>query len=96
MAPTNFTSLVRSRRDLAQCAAKLQSFYDYWDQRRGDRAMPARGDIGPTEMRPYLGMVMLVDVVPDKRRFVYRLVGTKEVEGRGKDPTGLPVADTWN
>jgi hypothetical protein len=85
-------SLVRSRRDLEHCAPKLQSFYEYWDSRRAGRSMPARSDIDPTEMRQYLGMVMLVDVVPDERRFVYRLVGTKEVEGRGRDPTGKPVA----
>jgi hypothetical protein len=42
-------------------------------------------------MRQYLGMVMLVDVVPDERRFVYRLVGTRRSR-RGRDPTGKPVA----
>lgn len=33
----------------------------------------------------------LVDVVPEERRYVYRLVGTADVEVRGSDPTGKSV-----
>jgi hypothetical protein len=35
----------------------------------------------------------LVDVVSDERRYVYRLVGTADVEVRGFDPTGKSVLD---
>ena len=38
---------------------------------------------------------MLVDVVDDDRRFVYRLVGTGEVQVRGHDPTGKSVRDGY-
>jgi hypothetical protein len=50
--------------------------------------MPSRADIDPTEIVPFLPGIMLVDVVADERRFVYRLVGTREVAMRGRDPTG--------
>ena len=37
--------------------------------------------------------IVLIDVVMDARRFVYRLVGTREVALRGRDPTGKSVAE---
>lgn len=55
--------------------------------------MPRRADIDPAEIVSFLPRIILVDVVPDDRRFVYRLVGTSEVEMRGYDPTGKPVRD---
>ena len=39
----------------------------YWDSKRGSRAMPARGDIRPSEMKEHLGWVLLVDVLDDAR-----------------------------
>ncbi|MBL8808393.1 MAG: PAS domain-containing protein [Rhodospirillales bacterium] len=44
---------------------RLRRFYAYWHARRLDRAMPARGDIDPTEMPWMLGYVSLHDVLPD-------------------------------
>ncbi len=84
--------IVRSHRDIAGFHASLGSIYDYWDGKRGGKRMPSRGDIDPLEMRGYLPHLMLLDVVQDPRRYVYRLVGTKEVEARGRDPTGRSVA----
>jgi hypothetical protein len=58
--------------------------------------MPARRDIDPTEFVPHLPGIMLVDVVADERRYVYRLVGTREVEARGQNPTGRPVGESFH
>ena len=56
--------------------------------------MPARSDIDPVEISPrLLPNICLVDVVADERRYVYRLVGTGEVEVRGQDPTGKSVLE---
>jgi hypothetical protein len=44
------------------------------------RPADAGGAIDPTEFVPHLPGIMLVDVVADERRYVYRLVGTREVE----------------
>jgi hypothetical protein len=57
--------------------------------------MPRRADIDPTEIVAFLPSVMLVDVVPDDRRYVYRLVGTREVQARGRDPTGRVVGEAF-
>jgi hypothetical protein len=67
----------------------------YWEEKRAERRMPRRADIDPIEMVRYLPNLMIVDVVPDERRYVYRLVGTREVEARGRDPTGKPVGDAF-
>lgn len=86
-------NVVYSVADLSHCAQKVQDFYRYWDRKRAGRLFPARSDIDPTEMREYLQMLILIDVVDTPPRYLYRLVGTKEVEGRGRDPTGLAVSE---
>jgi hypothetical protein len=73
----------------------LEPLFRYWDRKRGPRRMPRRADIDPAEMVRFLSALMIVDVVPDDRRYVYRLVGTKECEARGRDPTGRPVGEAF-
>ena len=75
--------------------AGLLPLYRYWDAKRGGRKMPRRSDIDPAELVPFLPRVMIVDVVDDERRYVYRLVGTREVDARGRDPTGRPVGEAF-
>jgi len=78
---------------LAGCHRTLRNLYDYWNARRGTRLMPARGDLDPIDLKPVLPLLMLIDVVPDERRYVYRLVGTADVQVRGHDPTGKSVIE---
>jgi hypothetical protein len=80
---------------LVGCHATLLTLYDYWNAKRGVRLMPARTDLDPVDLKPVLPKLILIDVVPDARRYVYRLVGTQEVEMRGSDPTGKPVAEAY-
>ena len=80
---------------LAGCHSTLLTLYEYWDAKRGVRLMPARTDLDPVDLKPVLPKLILIDVVPDARRYVYRLVGTQEVEMRGADPTGKPVAEAY-
>jgi hypothetical protein len=75
--------------------AGLEPLFRYWDRKRGDRRMPRRADIDPTELVGFLPSLMIVDVVPDARRYVYRLVGTREVQARGRDPTGRAVGEAF-
>jgi hypothetical protein len=71
-----------------------RALYGYWLAKCGARPMPARRDIDPTDiLRGLLPGVSLVDVVSDERRYVYRPVGTEDVEVRGKDPTGKSVKE---
>jgi hypothetical protein len=80
---------------LADCHSSLRNLYDYWNARRGTRLMPARGDLDPVDLKTVLPLLILIDVVPDERRYVYRLVGTREVEMRGNDPTGKAIKDAY-
>lgn len=84
-----------SEADLPQFADDIVAFYGYWRSKRRGRRMPSRADIEPTEIPLFLPGIGLVDVVADSRRFVYRLVGTREVQMRGRDPTGQAVAEGY-
>jgi hypothetical protein len=79
----------------ASCHPDILVVLAYWDGKKRGRSMPGRDDIDPTELVKFLPYITLVDVVEDARRFVYRLVGTMEVEVRGYDPTGKGVADGY-
>ena len=76
------------------CHPNTIALYEYWLTACGMRRMPMRTDIDPTRIPPQiLPGISLVEVVPDERRYVYRLVGTGEVEVRGSDPTGKSVLE---
>lgn len=78
------------------CHRSIREIHVYWDRKRGNRCMPSRADIDPAEMIPFLPNLVLVDVVSHTPlELTYRLVGTREVEARGRDPTGQPVADAF-
>lgn len=57
--------------------------------------MPSRADIDPIEMKEWLPGLIIVDVHRDPLRLIYRLVGTRMVELRGRDVTGEAVEDAF-
>ncbi len=71
----------------------------YWDRLRGERAMPARGDIRPVDMKAHLGWIVLLDVLPEvlaqPRDFRHRTVGTRLTEHFHTDPTGRTVSEFY-
>lgn len=56
-------------------AGLLRDFFDYWQTKRGERAMPAREHIDPIDIPRMLPHVFLVDVLTDEDDFRYRLIG---------------------
>ena len=81
---------------LPRASDRIKMMYRYWCSKCRGNALPRRADIDPTELPPgFLPHITIVEVVPDKRRYVYRLVGTKEVELRGQDPTGKSVIEAF-
>jgi hypothetical protein len=60
----------------------------YWECKRGDRRMPSRRDLDPTEIPRLLSHLQMIDVIDYGARFRYRLVGTTLVETFGFDYTG--------
>lgn len=79
---------------IAASHPSVRALHEYWHRKAGGRSMPRRADIDPAEIKPYLSSIILVDVVPDARRFIYRLTGTSEVAERGYDPTGKSVVES--
>ncbi|MBI2256998.1 MAG: PAS domain-containing protein [Proteobacteria bacterium] len=76
------------------CSIRTAALYRYWDAKKRGRKLPARADIDPAEMKPWLPGLVLVDVDPEpQRRIVYRVVGTAVCTHRGYDPTGRPVQE---
>lgn len=78
---------------LATASDTVRELYFYWAARCRDGQPPRRADIDPIEIPKLLPYLTIVEVVPDARRYVYRLVGTREVEVRGNDPTGKSVTE---
>ena len=78
------------------CHPDTVALYRHWLARCGTRLMPTRSDLDPVDIpRHLLPGLLLVDVVADARRYVYRLVGTREVDVRGHDPTGKSVSQGY-
>jgi hypothetical protein len=80
---------------LADCHERVRAVYRYWDSKRNGRLMPRRADLDPLDIPKLLSDICLVDVVPDARKYVYRLIGTNEAAMRGRDPTGLAVGEGY-
>jgi hypothetical protein len=66
----------------------LQGVYDYWDRTRGERRMPSRAQVDPSEMRFVLSHLMLIDVMQPASKFRVRLQGTEVAWWLGTDLTG--------
>ena len=73
----------------------LSAIYSYWNDKRGARAMPARSEINPPELREHLGWIILVDVLPDLADFRYRLIGTKVARYFGAEATGRTISEAF-
>lgn len=91
--------IVGDDRFLSVCLPRLRELFQYWDQRRRGRTMPRRADIDPVDFPLHLPRILLVDVEGEDDAGIgcyrYRVVGTKEAEVRGRDPTGLTVREAF-
>jgi len=72
----------------------LAWLHAYWRDRAGGRAMPLWSDVHlvdfPSTLLPWL---VIMDVVADSRRFVFRYFGTERVAMQRVDMTGKSVMD---
>jgi hypothetical protein len=69
----------------------LRKLWLYWNERRGQRSMPAREDIDPVDIPAILPHLQLVE--PVNGRFRFRLAGTAIVAAYGAEMTGKYVDD---
>ena len=67
---------------------RLRGLFEYWESRRYGRDMPLRPDIDVLDLGPWLGNLMLIDVLDDGREFRYRVYGSILAQYYGRDLTG--------
>lgn len=73
----------------------LAFLMNYWNAKRGERAMPSRGDIRASDLKEHLGWVMIVEVLPQMADFRYRLIGTLVTQYFLSDGTGKTVTEIY-
>lgn len=81
---------------LQRCSPNTAAFYRYWESKRRGRMMPARADLDPVEMKNWLPGIILVSVLYDPFRLIYRLVGERPVQLRDQNPTGLTIEEGYH
>jgi hypothetical protein len=69
-------------------STRARRMHQYWLGKKGDRAMPARSDIDPSEMKDLLPNVILSRLEYEPFRVLYKLIGTRAVENAGIDYSG--------
>lgn len=89
--------LVPDKTFLENGRLRIVSIYAYWKDQCGIRPMPRRTDIDPTDFTEHLPGIILIDVERNENKtgltFRYRVVGTREVANRHRDPTGETVEE---
>ncbi|HXY59598.1 MAG TPA: PAS domain-containing protein [Methylocystis sp.] len=74
--------------------AVSRGIYDYWNELRGERAAPERGDIDPAAIRHFLSDSFIIEIDRDCA-FPIRLFGSKLNALWQKDQTGKPFLELW-
>ena len=81
---------------LAKCSPLHARLHALWDAKRAGRTMPARADFEFEELKPWLGWLVLYDVLPgalpDGPDFAYRLFGSLVAHGMGAELTAGRVS----
>ncbi len=89
--PADFIPLEPGMRPYGDAEPVLSAIYDYWLSKCREGRLPGRRDMDMVEIPPsVLPLIMMLDVEngPKRRRFRYRLIGTKVAEYAGRDFTG--------
>jgi hypothetical protein len=74
---------------------ELRRLLQHWYTLKGERPLPRRADLDPTDIAYCLGNVALVEIEqPFRPR--YRLVGTRLADLLGDDPTGHYVDEMYS
>ena len=73
--------------------AAISSFADLWLSKCAGDMLPARSDFPTEDLRPWMGNLILMDVLNGGCDFRYRLIGTDIVTVVGRDLTGKLVSE---
>src|SRR5262245_36590459 len=72
-----------------------RELFAYWEERRGARSAPERGDIEPGSIRSVLGdsFILTLDAAGDHP---FRLAGTRVCAIFGRELKGEPFVQLWD
>jgi len=73
----------------------LSFFFDLWNARRGNRAMPARAQFNMRDLAAHLGWVSFIEVQPGMAEFRFRLVGSLVAQYFLSNGTGKTVREAF-
>jgi hypothetical protein len=72
---------------------ELERLYRLWDAKRAGRRAPARRDLPLEELKPWLGHLLVIDVIDGGADFLYRVYGTAIGAFFGNDLTGKRLSE---
>lgn len=73
--------------------AALRFLNDYWRGLRNGDGLPLASAVQPPDMKPALGVIMLLDVLNGGEDFRYRVYGTRIAQYSGFDMTGRRTSE---
>ncbi len=76
-------------------SASTSKLFAYWNERRGSRLAPERGDIEPGAIREVLGDSFIVAFDPEADH-PFRLAGTRVCALFGRELKGEPFVQLWD
>jgi len=74
--------------------ASIRELFDYWNTRRGTRAMPDRGEIEPSAIRHVLADTFIL-AVDSPTGHPFRIAGTRVCAAFGRELKGASFTDLW-
>jgi hypothetical protein len=74
--------------------ASIRQVFGYWNERRGVRLAPDRGDIEPAAIRHALADTFILAADPSTG-LSFRIAGTRVCALFGRELKGVPFADLW-
>ena len=74
-------------------APAIAQFTELWRSRCQGNTLPGRGDFDWSDLRPWFGSILMMDVIDGGADFRYRLIGVKLIEAVHRDLTGKMVSE---
>ena len=74
--------------------ATTRMIFSYWDELRGERSAPERGEIEPGAIRHVLADTFILEVGPERAATI-RLAGTRICAFFGRELRGEPFSGLW-
>lgn len=72
---------------------RAQSFFSHWQDMIHDDPVACRSHFDALDLGPWLGNILILDVIDGGKDFRYRLIGTRIVSASNRELTGSLVSE---